>query len=121
MAAKVSHILSISLGTKLVRYFTSCMLVIGRANLAIARALLGLSARVTFITGRCRSPWSVNLVKDSDCGADVGRRAGRARYVDVGVFARQPARWRIANASDQRNQKDDRVWATVTQFRQQPR
>ncbi|AGI69328.1 coenzyme A biosynthesis phosphopantothenoylcysteine decarboxylase/phosphopantothenoylcysteine synthase-fusion protein [Octadecabacter antarcticus 307] len=79
----------------------------GAQGSAIARALLGLGARVTFVTGPAdvAAPIGVDLV-EVQTAAQMLDAVQAVQNVDVGIFAAAVADWRIANASAQKIKKD---------------
>lgn len=79
----------------------------GAQGSAIARALLGLGARVTFVTGPAdvAAPIGVDLV-EVQTAAQMLDAVQAVQNVDVGIFAAAVADWRIANAPAQKIKKD---------------
>jgi phosphopantothenoylcysteine decarboxylase/phosphopantothenate--cysteine ligase len=92
----------------------------GAQGTAIARALLGLGARVTFVTGPAdvAAPMGVDLVK-VQTAVQMLDAVQAAQDVDVGIFAAAVADWRIANASDQKIKKDGNGFP-VLEFSENP-
>ncbi len=79
----------------------------GAQGTAIARALLALGARVTFVTGPAdvAAPVGVEVVA-VQTAAQMLNAVQSLTDLDVGVFAAAVADWRMANASDQKIKKD---------------
>jgi phosphopantothenoylcysteine decarboxylase/phosphopantothenate--cysteine ligase len=79
----------------------------GAQGTAIARALLALGARVTFVTGPVdvAAPVGVEVVA-VQTAAQMLNAVQSLTDLDVGVFAAAVADWRMANASDQKIKKD---------------
>ncbi len=79
----------------------------GAQGTAIARALLALGARVTFVTGPAdvAAPVGVEVVA-VQTAAQMLKAVQSLTDLDVGVFAAAVADWRMANASDQKIKKD---------------
>ena len=92
----------------------------GAQGTAIARALLGLGARVTFVTGPADvvAPMGVDLVK-VQTAAQMLDAVQAVQDLDVGIFAAAVADWRIANASDQKIKKDGKGFP-VLEFSENP-
>ncbi|SLN51847.1 bifunctional phosphopantothenoylcysteine decarboxylase/phosphopantothenate--cysteine ligase CoaBC [Pseudooctadecabacter jejudonensis] len=92
----------------------------GAQGTAIARALLSLGARVTFVTGPADVPPPVGAdvvaVQTADEMLDAVRSA---QDVDAGVFAAAVADWRVASASDQKIKKDGKG-LPVLEFAENP-
>ncbi|PVA07160.1 bifunctional phosphopantothenoylcysteine decarboxylase/phosphopantothenate--cysteine ligase CoaBC [Thalassorhabdomicrobium marinisediminis] len=79
----------------------------GAQGTAIAKALLALGARVTFVTGPAEvpPPQGVDLVA-VQTAREMLEAVQAARDVDAGVFAAAVADWRVASASEQKIKKD---------------
>ncbi|MDC1380037.1 bifunctional phosphopantothenoylcysteine decarboxylase/phosphopantothenate--cysteine ligase CoaBC [Octadecabacter sp.] len=79
----------------------------GAQGTAIARALLALGARVTFVTGPAdvAAPVGVEVVA-VQTAAQMLNAVQSLTDLDVGVFAAAVSDWRMANASDQKIKKD---------------
>ena len=79
----------------------------GAQGTAIARSLLALGARVTFVTGPAdvAAPVGVEVVA-VQTAAQMLNAVQSLTDLDVGVFAAAVADWRMANASDQKIKKD---------------
>ena len=79
----------------------------GAQGTAIARALLALGARVTFVTGPAdvAAPVGVEVVA-VQTAAQMLNAVQSLTDLDVGVFAAAVADWRMANTSDQKIKKD---------------
>ena len=79
----------------------------GAQGTAIARALLALGARVTFVTGPAdvAAPVGVEVVA-VQTAAQMLKAVQSLTDLDVGVFAAAVADWRMANTSDQKIKKD---------------
>ncbi|MDC1297359.1 bifunctional phosphopantothenoylcysteine decarboxylase/phosphopantothenate--cysteine ligase CoaBC [Octadecabacter sp.] len=79
----------------------------GAQGTAIARALLALGARVTFVTGPAdvAAPVGVEVVA-VQTAAQMLNAVQSLTDLDVGVFAAAVADWRMANASGQKIKKD---------------
>lgn len=79
----------------------------GAQGTAIARALLGLGARVTFVTGPAEvAPPAGADVVAVETAAQMLEAVQSARDVDAGVFAAAVADWRVEGASEQKIKKD---------------
>ena len=78
----------------------------GAQGTAIAQALLGLGARVTFVSGPAdvAPPMGVDLVA-VQTAAEMLQAVENAKDVDAGVFAAAVADWRVKGASDQKIKK----------------
>ncbi|MCF2869642.1 bifunctional phosphopantothenoylcysteine decarboxylase/phosphopantothenate--cysteine ligase CoaBC [Octadecabacter sp. G9-8] len=92
----------------------------GAQGTAIARALLGLGARVTFVSGPAdvAPPIGVDLVS-VQTAAQMLEAVNAAQDVDAGVFAAAVADWRMATASDQKIKKDGKG-LPVLEFAENP-
>ena len=79
----------------------------GAQGTAIARALVGLGANVTFITGPADvpPPAGVQVVK-VQTAAEMLAAVQAADPADAAVFAAAVADWRVANAGDSKIKKD---------------
>ncbi|MBU2991831.1 bifunctional phosphopantothenoylcysteine decarboxylase/phosphopantothenate--cysteine ligase CoaBC [Octadecabacter sp. 1_MG-2023] len=79
----------------------------GAQGAAIARALLALGARVTFVSGPADvpAPMGVDLVA-VETAAEMLAAVESAKDVDAGIFAAAVADWRVASASDEKIKKD---------------
>jgi len=89
----------------------------GAQGTAIARALLGLGARVTFVSGPSdvAAPMGVDLVK-VQTAAQMLDAVQAVQDVDVGVFVAAVADWGISNASDQKIKKDGKGFPVLEFF-----
>ena len=89
----------------------------GSLGTAIARALLGLGARVTFVSGPSdvAAPMGVDLVK-VQTAAQMLDAVQAVQDVDVGVFVAAVADWGISNASDQKIKKDGKGFPVLEFF-----
>lgn len=92
----------------------------GAQGTAIAHALLGLGARVTFVTGPAdvAPPMGVELV-NVQTAAQMLDAVNAALPADAAVFAAAVADWRMANAVDQKIKKD-RHGLPVLEFAENP-
>ncbi len=92
----------------------------GAQGTAIARALLALGARVTFVTGPAdiAPPMGVDLV-EVQTAAQMLDAVQAVQNVDVGIFAAAVADCRISNASDQKIKKDGKG-LPVLEFTENP-
>ncbi|MBQ2262703.1 MAG: bifunctional phosphopantothenoylcysteine decarboxylase/phosphopantothenate--cysteine ligase CoaBC [Loktanella sp.] len=79
----------------------------GAQGTAIARALVGLGASVTFITGPAEvpPPAGVNLIK-VQTAAEMLAAVQAADPADAAIFAAAVADWRVANAEASKIKKD---------------
>lgn len=79
----------------------------GAQGTAIARALVGLGASVTFITGPAEvpPPAGVNLIK-VQTAAEMLAAVQAADPADAAIFAAAVADWRVANAGASKIKKD---------------
>ncbi|WP_281984628.1 bifunctional phosphopantothenoylcysteine decarboxylase/phosphopantothenate--cysteine ligase CoaBC [Thalassorhabdomicrobium marinisediminis] len=79
----------------------------GAQGTAIAKALLALGARVTFVTGPADvpPPQGVDLVA-VQTASEMLEAVQAAREVDASVFAAAVADWRVASASEHKIKKD---------------
>ena len=79
----------------------------GAQGTAIARALAGLGADVTFVTGPASvpPPGGVRVVR-VETAREMLAAVEEALPADIGVFAAAVADWRVAGASDQKIKKD---------------
>lgn len=92
----------------------------GAQGAAIAQALLGLGARVTFVSGPAdvAAPMGVDLVA-VQTAAQMLEAVQAAKDVDAGVFAAAVADWRMAHAADQKIKKDG-TGLPVLEFAENP-
>jgi len=93
----------------------------GAQGTAIAQALMGLGARVTFVTGPASvaPPQGANVIHVET--ADQMRAAVEAApHAEAAIFAAAVADWRVENASDQKMKKDATGKAPALQFTQNP-
>ncbi|WP_375280076.1 bifunctional phosphopantothenoylcysteine decarboxylase/phosphopantothenate--cysteine ligase CoaBC [Pseudooctadecabacter sp.] len=92
----------------------------GAQGTAIARALLALGARVTFVTGPAdvAPPMGADVVA-VQTAAEMLAAVEAAGAVDAGVFAAAVADWRVASASDQKIKKDGKG-LPVLEFAENP-
>ncbi|WP_296420077.1 bifunctional phosphopantothenoylcysteine decarboxylase/phosphopantothenate--cysteine ligase CoaBC [Pseudooctadecabacter sp.] len=92
----------------------------GAQGTAIARALLALGARVTFVTGPAdvAPPTGADVVA-VHTAAEMLAAVEAAGPVDAGVFAAAVADWRVASASDQKIKKDGKG-LPVLEFAENP-
>ena len=79
----------------------------GAQGTAIARALLALGAKVTFVTGPAdiAPPMGADVV-GVQTADEMLKAVQSVKNVDVGIFAAAVADWRVASASDQKIKKD---------------
>ena len=78
----------------------------GAQGAALAQALLGLGARVTFVTGPAQVPPPLGAqVVRVETAAEMLAAVLAALPADVAVFAAAVADWRVANAGDQKIKK----------------
>jgi phosphopantothenoylcysteine decarboxylase/phosphopantothenate--cysteine ligase len=79
----------------------------GAQGAAIAQALLGLGAKVTFVTGPAdvAAPMGVDLI-EVQTAAQMQAAVKAALPADAAVFAAAVADWRMANAVDEKIKKD---------------
>ena len=79
----------------------------GAQGASIARALLSLGAKVTFVTGPAdvAAPMGVDLV-EVQTAAQMLEAVNSALPADAAIFAAAVADWRMANAADQKIKKD---------------
>ncbi len=79
----------------------------GAQGTAIARALLALGARVTFVTGPAQvAPPEGAQVVQVETAAQMLEAVNAAAPAQAAVFAAAVADWRVASASDQKIKKD---------------
>jgi len=93
----------------------------GAQGAALARALAGLGARVTFVTGPAQvpSPAGVQVVA-VETAAEMLAAVKAALPADAAVFAAAVADWRVANAADHKLKKDGSGRAPVLEFAPNP-
>ncbi|MEL6573253.1 MAG: bifunctional phosphopantothenoylcysteine decarboxylase/phosphopantothenate--cysteine ligase CoaBC [Pseudomonadota bacterium] len=79
----------------------------GAQGTAIAEALLGLGAKVTFVTGPADvpPPTGANVVK-VETAQEMNAAVETALPADVAIFAAAVADWHVANAADDKIKKD---------------
>ncbi|AKS45089.1 phosphopantothenoylcysteine decarboxylase / phosphopantothenate--cysteine ligase [Octadecabacter temperatus] len=79
----------------------------GAQGAAIAQALLGLGAKVTFVTGPAdvAAPMGVDLI-EVQTAAQMQAAVKAALPADAAVFAAAVADWRMANTVDEKIKKD---------------
>lgn len=92
----------------------------GAQGTAIARALLALGARVTFVTGPAdvAPPMGVDLI-NVQTAAQMLDAVKAAQDVEAAVFAAAVADWRMAHAADQKIKKDGKG-LPVLEFAENP-
>ena len=93
----------------------------GAQGTAIARALAGLGARVTFVTGPASvpPPYGVDVVR-ADTAAEMLAAVEAALPADVAVFAAAVADWRVVNAAAEKLKKTGPDSLPVLEFVQTP-
>jgi phosphopantothenoylcysteine decarboxylase/phosphopantothenate--cysteine ligase len=93
----------------------------GAQGTALARALLALGAKVTFVTGPAivPPPEGVTLVK-VDTAAQMLTAVQAALPADAAVFAAAVADWRVANAAGSKMKKDGSGKAPALEFAENP-
>jgi len=92
----------------------------GTQGTAIARALLALGARVTFVTGPADvAPPAGADVVPVQTAAEMLDAVLAIKNADAGVFAAAVADWRVASASDQKIKKDGKG-LPVLEFAENP-
>ena len=79
----------------------------GAQGTAIARALLALGARVTFVTGPARepAPMGADVIK-VQTASEMQKAVESSLPADAAVFAAAVADWHVANAGDSKIKKD---------------
>ncbi len=93
----------------------------GAQGTAIARALAGLGADVTFVTGPAdvAPPQGVRVV-EVESARDMLAAVEAALPADAAVFAAAVADWRVASASDRKIKKDGSGSLPVLEFAENP-
>lgn len=93
----------------------------GAQGSALAAALAGLGARVTFVTGPAQvpPPAGVQVVR-VETAAEMLAAVEAALPADAAVFAAAVADWRVANAAAHKLKKDGAGRAPVLEFAQNP-
>ena len=88
---------------------------------AIAQALVGLGARVTFVSGPASAPMpeGVDLVR-VETAAEMLAAVERGLPADAAVFAAEVADWRVEGASDSKIKKDGTGKLPVLEFAENP-
>ncbi len=88
---------------------------------AIAQALVGLGARVTFVTGPARAamPEGAEIVR-VETAAEMLAEVERGLPADGAVFAAAVADWRVEVASDRKIKKDGSGALPVLKFAENP-
>ncbi len=88
---------------------------------AIAQALVGLGARVTFVSGPASAPMpeGVDLVR-VETAAEMLAAVERGLPADAAVFAAAVADWRVEGASDSKIKKDGSGKLPVLEFAENP-
>jgi phosphopantothenoylcysteine decarboxylase/phosphopantothenate--cysteine ligase len=88
---------------------------------AIAQALVGLGARVTFVSGPASAPMpeGVDLVR-VETAAEMLAAVERGLPADAAVFAAAVADWRVEGASDSKIKKDGTGKLPVLEFAENP-
>ncbi|KAB7613527.1 bifunctional phosphopantothenoylcysteine decarboxylase/phosphopantothenate--cysteine ligase CoaBC [Amylibacter sp. SFDW26] len=78
----------------------------GAQGTAIANALAGLGATVTFVTGPARHPWPSGCkIVPVETADEMMAAVDAALPADAGVFAAAVADWKVTSASDQKIKK----------------
>ncbi len=93
----------------------------GAQGTAIASALAGLGADVTFVTGPADvpPPAGVNVIPVQSA-QDMLRAVEQALPADAAVFAAAVADWRVVSASDSKIKKDAKGSLPVLEFAENP-
>ena len=93
----------------------------GAQGAALAAALAGLGARVTFVTGPAQvaPPAGVQVVR-VETAAEMLAAVEAALPADAAVFAAAVADWRVTNAAGHKLKKDGSGRAPVLEFAQNP-
>ena len=78
----------------------------GAQGAALARAVLGLGARVTFVTGPAEAARPVGAkIIDVETAEDMRKAVEAALPADIAIFAAAVADWRVRDASGQKLKK----------------
>lgn len=93
----------------------------GAQGTAIARALAGLGAHVTFVTGPAdvARPSGVNVV-EVQSAQEMLEAVQAALPAEVAIFAAAVADWRVASASDKKIKKDGSGTLPTLEFAENP-
>jgi len=93
----------------------------GAQGTALARALLALGARVTFVTGPAQvpPPEGASVVR-VETAAQMLAAVQAALPAEAAVFAAAVADWRVANAADSKMKKDGTGKAPALEFAENP-
>jgi phosphopantothenoylcysteine decarboxylase / phosphopantothenate---cysteine ligase len=93
----------------------------GAQGAAIAGALVGLGARVTFVTGPARADMPAGCTIVSVQTADEMLAAVKgAMPADAAIFAAAVADWKVANATDKKIKKTKGAGLPVLEFAENP-
>jgi phosphopantothenoylcysteine decarboxylase/phosphopantothenate--cysteine ligase len=93
----------------------------GAQGAAVAAALLGLGAQVTFVTGPARVPPPAGArVVPVETARQMREAVMGALPADVGIFAAAVADWRVANAAEQKMKKDSPGRSPALEFVENP-
>jgi phosphopantothenoylcysteine decarboxylase/phosphopantothenate--cysteine ligase len=93
----------------------------GAQGAAIAQALVGLGARVSFITGPATAPMPAGCeIIRVETAAEMLAAVQAALPADGAVFAAAVADWRVASASDSKIKKDGKGGLPVLEFAENP-
>ncbi|WP_102226737.1 bifunctional phosphopantothenoylcysteine decarboxylase/phosphopantothenate--cysteine ligase CoaBC [Acidimangrovimonas sediminis] len=93
----------------------------GAQGTALARALAGLGADVTFVTGPATvpPPQGVRVVK-VETAREMLSAVEAALPAEAAIFAAAVADWRVANAADRKMKKDGSGGAPALEFAENP-
>ncbi len=93
----------------------------GAQGTAIAQALVGLGARVSFVTGPATAPMPAGCeIIRVETAAEMLEAVQKALPADGAVFAAAVADWRVASASDSKIKKDGKGGLPVLEFAENP-
>jgi phosphopantothenoylcysteine decarboxylase/phosphopantothenate--cysteine ligase len=93
----------------------------GAQGTALAQALAGLGARVTFVTGPAAVPPPEGVaVQRVETAAEMLTAVEAALPADAAIFAAAVADWRVANASDHKMKKDGSGQPPELRFAENP-
>jgi phosphopantothenoylcysteine decarboxylase / phosphopantothenate---cysteine ligase len=93
----------------------------GAQGSAIARALLALGARVSFVTGPVETPLPDGAqIVQVETAAQMHAAVMEALPADAAVFAAAVADWRVVSASDSKIKKDGKGKLPVLKFSENP-
>ena len=93
----------------------------GAQGTAIAQALVGLGARVSFVTGPASAPMPAGCeIIRVETAAEMLAAVQKVLPVDGAVFAAAVADWRVASASDSKIKKDGKGGLPVLEFAENP-